>query len=97
MATDQDGSALGSAETEEPPAAGKTVRYDCGWLGCDRMPMEVRRQLQGIEVGDVIEFVVYDPSSKEDTPPFARMLGHRVRSIEPQEDGALVIAVERAR
>ncbi len=48
-------------------------------------------------MGDVVEFVVYDPSSKEDVPPFARMLGHRVRWIKPQDDGALRIGVERMR
>jgi TusA-related sulfurtransferase len=78
-------------------AHGKVVRFDAGWMGCDEMPMHVRRQLQAIDVGDVVEFVVYDPSSKEDVPPFARMLGHRVLSLEEQEDGGVVIAVERAR
>lgn len=97
MATDQGGSALGAAEADAQPATGQIVRHDCGWLGCDAMPMVVRRQLQEVEVGDVVEFVVYEPSSKEDTAPFCRMLGHRVISTDPQEDGALVIRVERAR
>ena len=82
---------------EDGEPIGRVVRYDAGWLGCDRLPMIQRRQLQAVEVGDVVEFVVYDPSSKEDVPPFARMLGHRVRWIQPQEDGALRIAVERMR
>jgi TusA-related sulfurtransferase len=97
MAMDQGGSALGAAEIAAQQAGGKTVRYDCGWLGCDAMPMVVRRQLQSVEVGDVVEFLVYEASSKEDTPPFCRMLGHRVISIDEQEDGAHVIRVERAR
>ena len=101
MATNQEDPALGTADTEAEtttrPDGGKIVRYDCGWLGCDAMPMVVRRHLQSVEVGDVVEFVVYDPSSKEDTPPFCRMLGHRILSVEPQEDGAHVIRVERAR
>ena len=97
MATEQGGSALGAAEIVAETAAGKIVRYDCGWLGCDAMPMVVRRHLQAVEVGDVVEFLVYEASSKEDTPPFCRMLGHRVLGTEEQEDGALVIRVERAR
>lgn len=76
---------------------GRVVRFDAGWLGCDRMPMVQRRQLQTVEIGDIIEFVVYDPSSKEDVPSFARMLGHRVRWIKAQDDGAALIAVERMR
>ncbi len=76
---------------------GRVVQFDAGWLGCDRMPMVQRRQLQTVEIGDIIEFVVYDPSSKEDVPSFARMLGHRVRWIKAQDDGAALIAVERMR
>jgi len=97
MAPDEVGSAVGAAETVPQEAGGTTVRYDCGWLGCDAMPMVVRRQLQAVEVGDVVEFLVYEPSSKEDTPSFCRMLGHRVISIDEQADGAHVIRVERAR
>ncbi|MEO8229865.1 MAG: sulfurtransferase TusA family protein [Chloroflexota bacterium] len=59
--------------------------------------MVQRRELQGVEIGDIIEFVVYDPSSKEDVPSFARMLGHRIRWVRTQDDGATLIAVERMR
>ncbi len=97
MASDQMGSAVGAAEAMTQETGGKIVRYDCGWVGCDEVPMIVRRQLQAVEVGDVVEFLVYDPSSKEDTPPFCRMLGHRILSIDEQPDGAHLIRVERAR
>jgi TusA-related sulfurtransferase len=96
------GARVPGGDAREPGRAdqaptGRVIRFDAGWMGRDVMPMQIRRQLQAVEVGDVVEFVVYDPSSKEDTPSFARMLGHRVRSMEQQDDGALVIAVERAR
>ena len=97
MATDQGGTALGAAEIATTDPDGKIVRYDCGWVGCDEIPMIVRRQLQEVEVGDVVEFLVRESSSKEDTPPFCRMLGHRILATDLQEDGALVIRVERAR
>jgi TusA-related sulfurtransferase len=98
MATDHGGTVLGAAEIAgQDAAAGKIVRYDCGWVGCDEIPMIVRRQLQEVEVGDVVEFLVRESSSKEDTPPFCRMLGHRILATDLQEDGALVIRVERAR
>jgi TusA-related sulfurtransferase len=94
-----------TADTRAGPAVpgsdvqplGKVVQFDAGWMGCDRLPMVQRRQLQQVEVGDIVEFRVYDPSSKEDVPSFARMLGHRVRWIKAEEDGALLIAVERMR
>ena len=97
MTMDQGGAALGAAETAPETGADGIVRYDCGWVGCDEMPMIVRRHIQDVEVGAVVEFLVYEPSSKEDTPPFCRMLGHRILAVEQQEDGGLVIRVERAR
>jgi TusA-related sulfurtransferase len=59
--------------------------------------MEFRRNMQTLEVGATIEFVVRDPSAKEDLPPLARMMGHRIVSEEQLEDGALAIVIERAR
>jgi TusA-related sulfurtransferase len=87
----------GPAEATPDEETLRIVRFDAGWMGCDRMPMVERRQLQAVEIGDVVEFVVYDPSSKEDVPSFARMLGHRVRWIREQDDGAALIAVQRMR
>jgi TusA-related sulfurtransferase len=97
MAMDQGSTALGAAETAATETGGKIVRYDCGWVGCDEIPMIVRRQLQEVEVGDVVEVLVRESSSKEDTPPFCRMLGPRILATDLQEDGALAIRVERAR
>ena len=82
---------------EDGEPIGRVVRFDAGWLGCDRIHMIQRRQLQAVDVGDIVEFVVLDPSAKEDVPSFARLHGHRVRWIKPQDDGALAIAVERMR
>jgi TusA-related sulfurtransferase len=96
MGVDQESSAL--QETEASAETGKVLRYDCGWIGCDEMPVIVRRQFQQVEVGDVVEFIVREASSKEDTPPFCRMLGHRILAVEPQEEeGAVLIRVERSR
>ena len=85
------------ATAQDDELKGRIVHFDAGWMGCDRMPMVQRLQLQAVEVGDIVEFRVYDPSSKEDVPSFARMLGHRIRWIKNDEDGALLIAVERMR
>ena len=96
MVAGQPESESGSVTTPDEHV-GRVVRFDAGWLGCDRMPMIQRRQLQAVEIGDIVEFVVYDPSSKEDVPSFARMLGHRVLSVKMQDDGAALIAVQRMR
>jgi TusA-related sulfurtransferase len=71
---------------------------DVGDMSCgEGLPMEFRRNMQNLEVGDVIEFVVRDPSAKEDLPPLARMMGHRIVSQVELEDGAHSVVVERAR
>ncbi len=70
---------------------------DVGDMGCEGLPTEFRRNMQDLEVGDVIEFVVRDPSAKEDLPPLARMMGHRIVSQVELEDGAHSVVVERAR
>ena len=59
--------------------------------------MEFRRNMQSLEVGDSIEFLVRDPSAKEDLPPLARMMGHRILAEDELDDGALSVVVERAR
>lgn len=59
--------------------------------------MEFRRNMQNLEVGDTIEFVVRDPSAKEDLPPLARMMGHRIVSQLELDDGSHSVVVERAR
>jgi TusA-related sulfurtransferase len=75
-----------------------SVVYDAGDMGCgDGLSMEFRRQVQAIEVGETIEFVVRDPSAKDDLPPLARLMGHRIRSMSKRDDGALSFVVERGR
>jgi TusA-related sulfurtransferase len=70
---------------------------DLGSMTCQVLPMEFRRNMQSLEVGDSIEFLVRDPSAKEDLPPLARMMGHRILAEDELDDGALSVVVERAR
>lgn len=76
--------------------SGRLHRFDAGELGCgDGLPQEFRRWIRSIPVGDVMEIVTKDPAAKEDLPSLARLMGNTVRSIEPLEDGRLLISVER--
>jgi TusA-related sulfurtransferase len=70
---------------------------DLGDMGCREVPMEFRRSMQALEVGESIEFRMRDPAAKEDTPSLARMMGHRILSEEEMDDGSLSVVVERAR
>ncbi len=53
--------------------------------------------MQAVGLGDIVEFVVFDPSAKEDLPSLARMMGHRILWTEAGEGGAMIVSVERAR
>lgn len=73
-------------------------RLDAGWQGCgDGLPRELRAVMSRLELGDTAEVTVRDPSAKADLPSLARLMGHRVVSEEPFDDGRLVITVERAK
>lgn len=82
-------------QSERP---GDPTRFDAGDLGCGTgLPAAFRERIAGVGVGQVLEVVARDPSAREDLPAMARMLGHRVLSVESGEDGEIVIEVERGR
>ena len=81
----------------EAQGRAEPVVRDLGDLTCTHVPMEFRRTMQSVDVGDVIEFLMRDPSAKEDLPPLARMMGHRVLAEEERGDGVLSVVVERAK
>jgi TusA-related sulfurtransferase len=75
-----------------------TCVYDAGDSGCgDGLHMEFRRRLLTVEVGQLMEVIMRDPSAKEDLPSLARMMGHRIRSADELGDGRLRLVVERGR
>ncbi|HYK93772.1 MAG TPA: sulfurtransferase TusA family protein [Thermoplasmata archaeon] len=88
-----------SGHVAEPPAPSSRVhRFDAGELGCGSgLPQEFRRQIEAVPVGSILEVRTRDPSAKEDLPALARLLGHRVLSIQENPEGVTVVGVERAR
>lgn len=75
-----------------------THRFDAGALGCaDGLAQEFRRRILAIPLGDVLTIQTSDPAAKEDLPPLARLMGHKVRAIEPSGEGRHLITVERGR
>ncbi len=72
--------------------------YDAGDIGCgEGLHMEFRRRVQSVQVGELIEVILRDPSAKEDLPPLVRMMGHRIRAADELGDGRLKLIVERSR
>jgi TusA-related sulfurtransferase len=70
---------------------------DAGDLGCGNgLAAEVRRQLALVGVGDRLRVAARDPAAREDLPALARLLGHRVLSLE-HDGGTTTITLERMR
>ena len=73
-------------------------RFDAGNLGCGSgLPQEFRHQIEALSIGSALEIRVRDPSAKEDLPALARLLGHRVLSVETTPEGDTLLTVERGR
>ena len=73
-------------------------RFDAGDLGCGSgLPQEFRRLMQAIPMGSTLEVSTHDPSAREDLPSLARLLGHRVVSVDDASDGSTVVSVQRGR
>ena len=73
-------------------------RFDAGDLGCGSgLPREFRARIGQIPVGHVLEVVTKDPSAREDLPSMSRLLGHKVRSVDPGAEGVFIIRVERVK
>jgi TusA-related sulfurtransferase len=90
---------LCSGHLPEPQAPSRGVHhFDAGELGCGSgLPEEFRRQIAAIPLGTTLEIVARDPAAKEDLPSMARLLGHRVISVQSAADGTTVVAVQRER
>lgn len=83
---------------EDHTTASGSHHYDAGTKGCaDGMAQEFRSRISAIPIGDLLVIETSDPAAKEDLPPLARMMGHKLHSIEPAANGRLLITVERGR
>lgn len=81
-----------------PAGSAGTHHFDAGQLGCaDGLAQEFRRRILAIPPGDVLAIQTADPTAREDLPPLARLMGHKVRSIEPSGEGRHLITVERGK
>lgn len=79
-----------SAPQGEPPV------FDAGERGCtDGLTQEFRQRMDSLESGQTLVVVVREPGAKADLPAMARLMGHEVRSVEPQSDGSLRVTVAR--
>ena len=61
----------------------ETHEFDAGTMGCaEGLTQEFKRQINALPAGDVLVVTARDPVAEADLPALARMLGHKVRSVE---------------
>jgi TusA-related sulfurtransferase len=88
----------GFRPADDPAKSGRTHGFDAGQMGCsDGLAPEFRRRIGAIPLGDVLAVTVRDPAAKEDLPALARLMGHKVGSVQNVGDGRLTITVEKTR
>lgn len=74
----------------------ETHEFDAGTMGCaEGLSQEFKRQINAIPVGDVLVTIARDPIAKDDLPALARLLGHKVHSVEFNQNAEIIVTVER--
>ena len=75
---------------------GETHEFDAGTMGCaEGLSQEFKRQINALPAGDVLVVTARDPIAKDDLPALARLLGHKVHSVEINQNADIVVTVER--
>ena len=59
---------------------------DCVGLFCPEPLFQTRQEIDGIEVGEVLEVLTDDPAAEEDLKRFAKRAGHEVVLFEKDDD-----------
>ncbi len=62
---------------------------DCTGLYCPQPIFEVKKAINEVEIGEVLEMLADDPGAEEDMKRFAKRTGHELILIEHQEYGVL--------
>ena len=55
-------------------------RWEAGELGCGQLVFELKRRLEEVDHGEVLEVVTHEPGAPVDLPAWCRMTGHRLVS-----------------
>jgi len=69
-------------------------QLDCVGLYCPEPLFQTRQQIDGIEVGDVLEVLADDPAAEEDLKRFAKRTGHELLEFE-NKDGSLRFLIKK--
>jgi TusA-related sulfurtransferase len=60
---------------------------DCIGLYCPEPLFQTREVMDTLEIGDILEVLVDDPAAKEDITRFVKRTGHKIVTIEMDNNG----------
>ena len=69
---------------------------DCIGLFCPEPLYQTRKNIDALEIGEVLEVLADDPTAAEDIPRFAKRAGHKIISFE-NLDGQLRFLIKKGR
>ncbi len=72
------------------------TEVDATGLTCPMPVIELAGAIEQVEVGQLVRLVATDPTARVDVPVWCRMRRHRLHSLEVDDDGRLVFAIERS-
>jgi tRNA 2-thiouridine synthesizing protein A len=58
------------------PAPCGDAHWDAGDLGCGDLVLELRRRLEAMRPGQLLQLIARDPGARADIPAWCRMTGH---------------------
>ena len=72
------------------------MTLDCIGLYCPEPLFQTRKNIDALEVGEVLEVLADDPTAAEDIPRFVKRAGHEVLEFE-DEDGQLRFLIKKGK
>jgi len=57
-------------------------RWDAGEMGCGQLVFELRRRMQELKAGDMLEVIAQSAGAPVDLPAWCRMTGHTLVSAD---------------
>jgi tRNA 2-thiouridine synthesizing protein A len=72
--------AMPPAPAADPTVGEAAAFWDAGPLACGELVLQLRRRLNALRPGGVIQVRALDPAAPEDLPAWCRLTGHRLLS-----------------
>ena len=87
------GANYATAESDALPAPAATLRS--AGEACATLTPEIRKTLQPLAPGTILEVIAEDPDSRQGIPAWCRLTGHRMLAMIAREDGTTRFLIRR--